>query len=70
MSEATYTVEFTSKQIGMIQRALRLAFQNDIGYIPIVKDDPLDLEHLRTHIAQSVTTREATEQSGSKTSTP
>ena len=51
MSEPTYTVELTTHQIGMIQRALRIAALS-VGF------DPLDVEHLRTHIAESVTDKE------------
>ena len=56
MTDETYTVELTIQQIGMIQRALRLAAgQADTNY---GDGGTLDLEHLRTHIAQSVTNKE------------
>ena len=59
MTEPTYTVELTTHQIGMIQRSLRLAMlSGQISVIAPTDDDWLDLEHLRTHIAESVTGKE------------
>lgn len=71
MSEATYMIELTIAQVGMIQRSLRHAMlASQIDVVAPTDDDWLDLEHLRTHIAESVSMSSQSEQSGSKTSTP
>ena len=68
MSEATITVELTIEQIGMVQRALRQAAISARVNGQDVLD--LDIEHLRTLIAESVSMSSQSEQSGHGTSTP
>lgn len=68
MTYLTYTLELTIEQIGMVQRALRQAAISARVNGQDVLD--LDIEHLRTLIAESVSMSSQSEQSGHGTSTP
>lgn len=58
MNEPTYTIKVTGDQVRMIQRSLRLATLMGDATFVLVDVDPLDIEHLRTHIAESVSNQE------------
>ena len=68
MTYLTYTLELTIEQIGMVQRALRQAAISARVNGQDVLD--LDIEPLRTLIAESVSMSSQSEQSGHGTSTP
>ena len=68
MTYLTYTLELTIEQIVMVQRALRQAAISARVNGHDVLD--LDIEHLRTLIAESVSMSSQSEQSGHGTSTP